>query len=324
MEMEAEREGIRMANQEEHAIKSESSNFSDEALRSYLLGRLGEAERSQLDQRLLTDDSLAERVQLAESQLIDQYASGELDQADQELFSRKFLTTEARQQNVRMSAALQDYARSEFGARRATQKAKPAWRDSIARFFSSRPTAAWTAAGSFALLILVLGVAWLASTRRPAEGPIATQRPLPSVSPQVTESPTSVVQAPTTPQPEVKPTPEPAPPVAVASVILMPGALRAAGDMARVAVPRDERDLVRLTLVLENPSPGTYQAELSTADGQTVTLRNNLKTNANRTRVTFDVPARLVPAGDYQIKLSRKTDGQLEPVGRYYFRALQE
>lgn len=314
-----------MANQEEHAIKSESSDFSDETLRSYLLGRLGETERSQLDQRLLIDDSLAERVQLAESQLVDEYASGELDRADQELFDRGFLTTDARRQTARLSTALRSYARSEFETRRATEESKPAWLASIASFFSFKPTAAWAAAGSFALLILVLGTAWLLTLRRPSGELITGQSPISTMSPPAAASP-AIAQVPPSPaKPDAKPTPEPAPPVAVASAVLLSGALRGEGDMARVAVPRGERDIVRLSLVLETPSPGVYQAELATAEGQTVTVRNGLKIHKNgKTKVTFEVPARLVQTGDYQVKLSRKADGQTEAVGRYYFRALQE
>lgn len=316
-----------MANQEEHAIKSESSGFSDETLRAYLLGRLGEVERSQLDQRLLTDDSLAERVQLAESQLVDEYVSGELDGTDQELLKRKFLITEARRQNVRLSAALQSYAKSEFETRRTTERSRPAWLESIASFFSLKPTAAWAAAGSFALLVLVLGGAWLLTMRRPSGEPLITrQTPTPAISPEAAASPAIAQVPPSSPaQPDAKPTPEPAPPVAVASAVLLPGALRGEGEMARVAVPRGEGAIVRLSLVLETPGAGVYQAELATADGKTVAVRKRLQTHKNgKTKVTFEVPARLVQTGDYQVKLSRKADGQTEPVGRYYFRALQE
>jgi len=317
-----------MANQEEHAIKSESFDFSDETLRAYLLGRLGEAERSQLDQRLLTDDSLAERVRLAESQMVDEYAAGELGGAERELLKRKFLTTEARRQNVRLSAALQSYSQSEFETGRTTEKSEPAWLESIAGFFSSKPSAAWAAAGSFALLILVLGGAWLLTMRRPSGEPLITrQTPTPAISPEAAASPAiAQVPPPSSPaKPDAKPTPEPAPPIAVASAVLLPGALRGEGEMARVAVPRGEGAIVRLSLVLETPGAGVYQAELATADGKTVAVRNRLPTHKNgNTKVTFEVPARLVQTGDYQVKLSRKADGQSESVGRYYFRALQE
>ena len=302
----------------------ESVNVPDEALRSYLLGRLGEIERSQMDQRLLTEDSLAERMRLTESQLIDEYVSGELDHADQELFTQNFLTTEARRQNVRLSSALQSYAGTTAHSA-IRENAAPGWLESIRNFFSLKPTAAWAAAGSFALLVLLLGVAWLVSTRRPSDAPIATQRPAPAISPQATDSPAAVVQAPLAPKPEVKPSPEPAPPIAVASAVLLPGTLRGSGEMARVALPRGERDLVRLSLVLETPGPGPFQAELATAEGQTVTVRNRLAPHRNgQTKVVLEIPARLLQTGDYQVKLSRKTDGQVESIGRYYFRAVPE
>jgi hypothetical protein len=189
-----------------------------------------------------------------------------------------------------------------------------------------RPGPAWAAAGSFALLVLVLGAAWYLSRQpRQSETPVAHQPPVNAASPAATQNPAvAQVSSPASPPPQLKPTPS-EPPVAVASFVLLPGALRGPGEMTRVAVPRGERAILRLSLVLENPAPGTYRAELANADGQTVTVRNYLKPRANgQTQIVFDVPARLIQTGDYQIKLARHTDGQLESVGRYYFRALPE
>ena len=85
-----------------------SEELSDERLRAYLLGELPEGERLLLDQRLLTDDALAERVRLAESLLIDEYVAGELDARTAEAFQSRFLKTDARREQLRLTAALRD------------------------------------------------------------------------------------------------------------------------------------------------------------------------------------------------------------------------
>ena len=107
--------------------------------------------------------------------------------------------------------------------------------------------------------------------------------------------------------------------------MILPGTLRSGGETARVAVPRGDRDLVRISLVLENPEPATYRAELETADGQKVAVKEKLQIHKNgQSKVTFDVPARLLQNGDYQLRLSRVVDGETHSAGRYYFRALQQ
>jgi len=105
---------------------------------------------------------------------------------------------------------------------------------------------------------------------------------------------------------------------------LLPGALRGSGDLSRIALPDGERAIVRLSLVLETNVAGVYQAELATAEGKQVTVRSKLNSirKDGETILVLDVPARLLQRGDYQIKLTRQTDGAAQPAGRYFFRAL--
>lgn len=310
-----------------HFATDGSEEFSGERLRAYLLGELAEQERLQLDQRLLTDDDVAERVRLVEAQLIDEYVAGELDARTAGVFHTQFLKTDARREQVRLSAALRDYSAVSATARPVLRPvATRSWRERFTEFFALKPGPAWAAAGSFALLVLVLGLAWYLSRQsRQSDAPIAHQPPVNAASPAATQTQVVAQVPPAAPTPpQLKPTPS-EPPVAVASFVLLPGALRGPGEMTRVAVPRGERAILRLSLILEDPAPGTYQAELANADGQTVTVRKGLKPYKNgQTKIVVDLPARLLQTGDYQIKLGRETDGQFTSVGRYYFRALPE
>jgi len=312
---------------------SDGPAMSDETLRLYLLCRLEEDERLALDERLLVDNQLAERIVLVESELTDDFVAGRLNAVEREAFAKRFLVTEERKRQLHFTSALQDYSRSRAAAPVSviTQPPGPAWRERIAGLFSlNRP--AWAFAGSLAVLLLLIGLVWFAKQRRETQGLIARHEPIPTsapqVSPQVVTTPaiSSVPQPTPAPKIPVVPTPaEPAVRPAIASIVLLPGAIRGGGDLPRIALPDGERDIVRLSLVLETPAEGTYQAELLTAGGQTVTARSklNAETGKSETRVVLNIPARLLHNGDYQIKLSRqRSDGQLEIVGRYYFRAL--
>jgi len=323
-----------MAEEERQSGSNGSSTVSDETLRLYLLCRLGEDERLRLDERLLIDDELAGRVLLAESELTDDYAAGTLDSVERELFTRRFLVTDERQRNLRFSSALQDYAGSQASTPAAiTQRTKSLWRERLANIFDFNRPPALALAGSFAVLILLVGLAWFIATQRSAPQPvIARHEPIPTTSPQAL--PQIVVSPPVTPSPQ--PTPirkpaalptlaEPTVPPTIASFVLLPGAIRGGGELPRIALPDGERDIVRLSLVLETNVEGVYRAELATAEGQTVTVRSKLKANkkTGETILVLDIPARILQRGDYQIRLTRQTDGQTEPAGRYYFRALE-
>jgi hypothetical protein len=313
---------------------SDGPAMSDETLRLYLLCRLEEDERLELDERLLVDNQLAERIVLVESELTDDYVAGRLDTVERAAFSKRFLVTEGRKRQLHFTSALQDYSRSQAAAPVSviTQRSGPAWRERIAGLFSpNRP--AWAFAGSLAVLLLLIGLTWfVVKQRRETQGLMARHEPIPTsspqASPQVVASPAiSSVPQPTPGQktPVVPAPSEPAVRPTIASLVLPPGAIRGGGDLPRIALPDGERDIVRLSLVLEAVAEGTYQAELLTAEGQAVTARSKLKVDTRNAeaRVVLDIPARLLHNGDYQIKLSRqKVDGQLETVGRYYFRAL--
>ena len=296
---------------------------SEERLRLYLLGALNEDERLKLDESLLVDDELAERVALAESVLTDDYAVGRLNPAERELFESKFLVTDERKQNLRLTAALRDYADAEALPVSLPPERLP-WSEKLAGLFAFN-SRAWAVAGSFAVLLILVGLTWFIFKRPQESQPLIAKNEPTTVNASEVMPQTGSPQGQPSPAPNASPSPETAP-ATVASFVLMPGALRSGGDMPRIAVPGGERDIVRLSLVVETPSDGTYQAELATAEGQKVLVRPNLKITRNgHTKIILTVPARLLHTRDYQIKLTQqKPDGQSESAGRYYFRAQED
>ena len=304
----------------------------DETLRLYLLGRLNDDERLRLDERLLLENKLAERIVLLESELTDDYAAGRLDATEQEAFVKRFLVTGDRRRQLQLTSALQDYSRStaEASVSVTTRRKGPSWRERIAELFSlNRP--AWAVAGSFAVLLLLTGLVWFVARQRHETQPlIAKYEPTPNSSPAPsTELGTSpaVVKASPEPTPIRKPAESatPAVPPTIASFVLLPGAIRGGSELTRISPPKGPRDVVRLSLIVETGAAGSYRAELATVAGQTVTVLTNLKADTSNAeaRVVLKIPARLFRNGDYQIILRGKAGDQSETVARYYFRALE-
>src|SRR5260221_6840941 len=101
-----------MSDKTEHLDTNNSPEFSDDAIRRFLFGRLSAAERTTLEERLFTDHTLEARVRLAEIDLADDYALECLSPPDREAFAEKFLLSAERQRQLRVSTALHD----RFGA----------------------------------------------------------------------------------------------------------------------------------------------------------------------------------------------------------------
>src|SRR6266480_3267422 len=85
-----------------------SIEFTDDAIRRFLFGRLGFAEQTAFEERLFTDDSLEARVRLAEFDLADDYALERLSAADRKAFEKKFLLSAERKRQLTISRALGD------------------------------------------------------------------------------------------------------------------------------------------------------------------------------------------------------------------------
>ncbi len=316
---------------------SGAASFSDETIRRFLLCRLSEDERARFEERLLIDDELERRVRLAECELTDDYAFNRLSAEERDLLEKNFIVTEERRRKLEVSQALQRHFAPPATAKKnvAAIENKMAWHARLLGLFDfKRPALAF--AFSLAALVLVIGVIWLVARNARDNGEPAIVKhapdtePKPQNSPQTIISPTPFTDVTPAPNPSPKttpPTPETSstPRAALATFVLLPGAIRDGGQMSRVTPPQGGRDIVRLQLSLEAVEPGTYRAELLTAEDQPITAARKLRAVGahGQARVVFDVPARLLKAGDYQVKLSRNVaGGSTEDVARYYFRAL--
>ena len=128
-------------------------------LARYLLGNLTEEEQVRVEDRAFADRDYMGALNAAEADLIDDYVSGELAQADRRAFESRFLTSPQRRSKVEFAQALA----------RVTAEAEP-----VASRVPQRPTTwlgllnpirAWNPAmrfaGALGAVICVAGGSWL-------------------------------------------------------------------------------------------------------------------------------------------------------------------
>jgi hypothetical protein len=158
--------------------------YDDQKLTQYLLGSLSEAETERLDELSLTDDEIAEALQVAEQDLVDAYVQDELTEAAHAQFKTHYLASPLRREKVAFaqafqaqavkSPATQSRAQTETSAEVAQNRKGRSWFSIWRGFNASRPAWQWGAAGA-ALALLITG-SWLMLKRvRPRQQVAQTQ-----------------------------------------------------------------------------------------------------------------------------------------------------
>src|ERR1043166_5527932 len=136
-------------------IEHNPQTFSDEAVRRFLLGRLNTTEQSLFEHSLFVDETLEERVRLAELEMADDYTANRLSRADRDLFRRRFLLTADREQKLEVSRTLHENFATSVSIGRVGF-----WQSAVGIFDIRRH--AWKYAfATLTLLLLLLGTALL-------------------------------------------------------------------------------------------------------------------------------------------------------------------
>lgn len=309
--------------------EDQNKQFSDKAIRRFLFGRLDSAEQTTLEKYLFTDDALEARVRLAEFDLADDYALERLSAAEREAFEEKFLRSAARKRKLTISTAMCDrFASISTVVTTAPKGAKTSISERWRLLFSLNQRA-WRLGFGVAILVVLVGTVWLLvkeprikegirvgifNRRAPAPAP---SEPRPAAHANNTSSaPEHRITA--SPLPPHEPTASPA----ILSVDLISAASRDRYKIPLLDLPKGEHDIVRLHLALKLNQTGSYRADLLTKDGSSVFSADGLKFNESGAGIEFDVPARLLRPGDYQIRLGRPANETARGETKYYFRVL--
>ena len=254
-----------------------------ERIKEYLLGRLNENHRADVELRLLNDDEFFDELQIIEDELVDDYLSGRLDRGDKRRFENHFLVAPERKARLQFGKVFNRYLElnEPSGDLVGTSSALVSSKRVSAGWF--RPfTRPWVAATvSVAILLAALMTYW--AVWRGRNNVDSTQR--------------------------------------VVFVSLMPGAVRSAGAINRVDITPDV-GLLQLGLGLAEVKFSRYSATIL-SEGQTVSVVEGLTPTSQEGRSYVVVALKPLAAGDYQVKLAgvSSTDHS-EELDTYNFRVV--
>jgi hypothetical protein len=314
---------------------------------------MSETEREDIEAEYLSDENAFEQMLIAEDELVDAYARGELSDKERSQFEKNFLTSARGRDRVEFSHAL---VGAVADARPVTVKVAPepspaSWVALWAAFTPRLRVAAVTLS-----VLLVAAFSWLlvergrtltelqglraerarltekseelqriadAERARSAELTARIEAERERSSSADNPQPTPVVQVVKNDQKRVPP-PLTVRPDEFVAFNLRPGSVRG-GDGTTLAVPQKANSIV-LRLSFERPSlHQVYRAAIETPEGKTVWRNDSFGFRESVTaldQVSLPaIPASALPPGDYVLFLTgKRPDGNFEPLANYSFR----
>jgi methionine-rich copper-binding protein CopC len=150
--------------------------MTDERIIAYLLEELPEEESERFEDECFAEENWPAQLSLAEEDLIDAYLRDELTPEQRQRFEHNYLTTEARQERVRMAAALLrrvDEYNAASSAPVAARPPEPSWTERLHAFWNSQHWALRSAA-AFSLVAVMAVALWLSLSRAPSPQTFAT------------------------------------------------------------------------------------------------------------------------------------------------------
>jgi hypothetical protein len=296
-----------MENRQNHSQK-----FPDDSIRRFLLGQLPASEQTNFEEQLFTNADLEARLRLAEFELADDYAFKRLTESETEAFRERYLLTTDRNQKLNVSQAIRDRFLPESFA-----EIKPTVYQRLLPWFDLRRPA-WRYTFAAFILILILGTVFLV-TKEPQivntflperfkRGRHATPTPQLMNHPPGSSSPVHD---------------EPAPPAVPheSPLVVSLTATSSLDQSPVITLPVDENAVVRFQLLINDATQGTYRADLLTTSGETLFSAGSLQSfGAKPASISFDVPAKALRSGQYQIRLTGTDDQGKTESSQYNFR----
>ena len=142
--------------------------MTDKRIIAYLLNELSEEESERFEDECFAAGGWPPEINLAEEDLIDAYLRKELPEERRRRFEQNYLTTEARQERVRMAAAFLHHIDERCASSGATATVVQAFPEQGARFPAFRGNQAWPyrAAAVLAAVAIIAGGLWLYLSRQ--------------------------------------------------------------------------------------------------------------------------------------------------------------
>jgi hypothetical protein len=101
--------------------------MTDALLRQFLLGKVDDEERQQIEHLFITDSSLRERVLGVEQDLIEDYLEDSLTPEDKEIFLSRYANTPEQRRKLRITKSIKDWAVTNAAAGTVSPPATRSW-----------------------------------------------------------------------------------------------------------------------------------------------------------------------------------------------------
>ena len=289
-----------------------NSQFSDDSIRRFLLGRLQDSEQTIFEEQLFTNGDLEARLRLSEFELADDYAFKRLTESETKAFRERYLLTTDRNQKLNVSQAIRERFLTE-----PVDEIKPTVSQRLMPWFDLRRPA-WRYAFATLIVVLILGTVFLVTKE-----PQIVKKFLPDrFKPRPHASPTPQMMNHSTGSSSPVHD-EPSPP-AVPHESPLDVSLTATSSIDQspvITLPVGENAVVRFQLLIKDGAQRVYRADLLTTSGETLFSAGSLKPfGAKSASISFDIPAKALRHGQYQIKLTPTDDPARQESSQYYFR----
>lgn len=278
-------------------------------IKQYLLGSIGDAEREMIEEHIITDPDYIEKVMIVECELIDEYLTDALSEADRRRFIEHFLSTARQAQKLDFVKALANYtSASKAHSPPISRKIRlPAfWKGRIRNLLAAVGKLRLSLIAAIMLIVFVTSLVvigwWIAHRADQSLESELAQLNNPDKHDPRTFSNFFIIGP------------------------LMPGLVRDFEQAQKNAIPKD-KDIVQLQLEIGLNNYPIYEVALQRDEGRQVFTVGGLKPDSSESQrmLILYLPSRILTAGDYQLKLSGVTlDGQLEYIGQYVFRIVEK
>jgi hypothetical protein len=270
-------------------------------LRRYLLGDLDESLHEEVEERLLCDNTFADRLSDAQDYLIDDYVFNALSDSEHESFQKNFVINNERLEKIRVAEALQAYVIRREKQRKLVNSSRPwpFWKGTL----SFVQTHWLSLALSVGAVIIVLGVPKVVPWFRPLNN-LAWEARRQHIERQIAElnKNRSVTGN-----------------GAMIELRLQDTVLREGSETKRVLVS-NEIKILNLILEFRTQDYQSYQALVMAVDRGEFFAVNDLKAENGAGRILFSIPTEFLPSGDYQVDLKGIKNGTSTDIARYNFR----
>lgn len=317
---------------------SRQSNQNERTI-AYLLGTTSDEERARIEERYFSDDTEFEELETAEDELIDGYVRGELASTENQQFEKRMSQSRRLVQRVefarmwakKMAAPAVEVSPVSVADRKRDGEEAGWWKKLFG--FSGEARAPRLAVAFSVLLLLVGGTALLVGwlKLREESRQLASQqaaldqrqrdldRQAADLKAQADQLARQGIPHPSPTEAALPPKPEEPAGPAILALALSPGATR--GDSGRSIRISPTTSQVAFNLDVRDTDYSSYQATVLTVDRTPVSSSGSLRLRRTPSgaALSFRVPAKRLPPGDYIVNVDGVTSAGAKMNGIHYY-----